>query len=63
MKTTTLGYDGKGQIRLNNKNEIDKHKIDFNNQYILEKIINLKKEISVIITLKNGLSIDLTTGI
>ena len=50
LKTTTLGYDGKGQIRLNNKNEIDQHKIDFNNQYILEKIINLKKEISVIIT-------------
>ena len=50
LKTTTLGYDGKGQIRLNNKNEIDKYKIDFNNQYILEKIINLKKEISVIIT-------------
>ena len=50
LKTTTLGYDGKGQFRLNNKNEIDKQKIDFNNQYILEKIINLKKEISVIIT-------------
>ena len=50
MKTTTLGYDGKGQFRLNNKNEIDKQKIDFSSQYILEKIINLKKEISVIIT-------------
>ena len=50
LKTTTLGYDGKGQFRLNNKNEIDKQKIDFNSQYILEKIINLKKEISVIIT-------------
>ena len=50
LKTTTLGYDGKGQFRLNNKNEIDQYKIDFNNEYILEKIINLKKEISVIIT-------------
>ena len=50
LKTTTLGYDGKGQFRLNNKNEIDKQKIDFSSQYILEKIINLKKEISVIIT-------------
>ena len=50
LKTTTLGYDGKGQFRLNNKNEIDKQKINFNSQYILEKIINLKKEISVIIT-------------
>ena len=50
LKTTTLGYDGKGQFRLNNKNEIDKQKIDFSSQYILERIINLKKEISVIIT-------------
>ena len=50
LKTTTLGYDGKGQFRLNNKNEIDKNNIDFNKEYILEKIINLKKEISVIIT-------------
>ena len=50
LKTTTLGYDGKGQFRLNNKNEIDEQKIDFKSQYILEKIINLKKEISVIIT-------------
>ena len=50
LKTSMFGYDGKGQFRLNNKNEIDKQKIDFNNQYILEKIINLKKEISVIIT-------------
>ena len=50
MKTTTLGYDGKGQFRLNNKNEIDKQKIDFSSQYILERIVNLKKEISVIIT-------------
>ena len=50
MKTTTLGYDGKGQFRLNNKNDIDKQKIDFSSQYILERIINLKKEISVIIT-------------
>ena len=50
LKTSTLGYDGKGQFRLNNKNEIDKQKINFNSQYILEKIINLKKEISVIIT-------------
>ena len=50
LKTTTLGYDGKGQFRLNNKNDIDKQKIDFSSQYILERIINLKKEISVIIT-------------
>ena len=34
LKTTTLGYDGKGQFRLNNKNEIDKAK----------KFINLSHE-------------------
>ena len=49
LKTCTLGYDGKGQYKINSIKEIDEN-IDFNNQYILEKIINLKKEISVIIT-------------
>ena len=49
LKTTTLGYDGKGQFRLNNKNEIDKKNIDFNKEYILEKFINLKKEFSIVI--------------
>ncbi len=50
LKTTTLGYDGKGQFKLNSKNDIEKIKIDFDNEYILEKVVNLKKEISVIIT-------------
>ena len=50
LKTTTLGYDGKGQFKLNSKNDIEKLKIDFDKQYILEKVVNLKKEISVIIT-------------
>ena len=50
MKTTTLGYDGKGQFKLNSKNDIEKLKIDFDKEYILEKVVNLKKEISVIIT-------------
>ncbi len=49
LKTCTLGYDGKGQYKINSIKDIDEN-IDFNNQYILEKIINLKKEISVIIT-------------
>ena len=49
LKTCTLGYDGKGQYKINSIKEINKD-IDFNNKYILEKIINLKKEISVIIT-------------
>jgi 5-(carboxyamino)imidazole ribonucleotide synthase len=50
LKTCTLGYDGKGQYVLNNKNEINDLKIDFKKEYIIEKKINLKKEISIIIT-------------
>ena len=50
LKTCTLGYDGKGQYVVNNKDEIDELNIDFKKEYILEKKINLKKEISVIIT-------------
>ena len=50
LKTCTLGYDGKGQFVLNNIEEFSKFKIDFDKEYILEKKINLKKEISVIIT-------------
>ena len=49
LKTTTLGYDGKGQYKLNNAQDIS-NEIDFSKEYILEKFINLKKEISVIIT-------------
>ncbi len=49
LKTCTFGYDGKGQYKLNNINDLKKN-IDFTKEYILEKIINLKKEISVIIT-------------
>ena len=50
LKTCTLGYDGKGQYILNAKDEIDDLNIDFKKEYILEKKINLKKEISIIIT-------------
>ena len=50
LKTCTLGYDGKGQYVLNNKDEIDDLNIDFKKEYIFEKKINLKKEISIIIT-------------
>ncbi len=48
LKTCELGYDGKGQFRLNTEN-IDKFK-NFNlKNYILEELINFKKEISVIV--------------
>ena len=49
LKTTTLGYDGKGQYKINKFEDINNN-IDFNKKYILERLIALKKEISVIIT-------------
>jgi len=49
LKTCTLGYDGKGQFKINKKDEINSE-IDFSKEHILEKFINLKKEISVVIT-------------
>lgn len=50
LKTCTLGYDGKGQYTINNINELEKLNIDFTKEYILEKKLNLNKEISVILT-------------
>ena len=49
LKTNTLGYDGHGQFILNSLNDIKKDWC-FTADYILEKKVNLKKEISVIIT-------------
>ena len=49
LKTTTLGYDGKGQYKLHTEDDIT-NEIDFTKEYILEKLIHLKKEISVVIT-------------
>ena len=50
LKTSTLGYDGKGQFKIASKKNLDDLKIDFNKEYVLEKLVDLKKEISVIIT-------------
>jgi 5-(carboxyamino)imidazole ribonucleotide synthase len=50
LKTTTMGYDGKGQYPINNIEAIDSLNINFENEYIFEKLVKLKKEISVIIT-------------
>ncbi len=50
LKTTTLGYDGKGQFLLKNIDSLKNYNIDFSKGYILEKLIKLKKEISIIIT-------------
>ena len=49
LKTNTLGYDGHGQFVLNSLRDVKKDWC-FTADYILEKKVNLKKEISVIIT-------------
>ena len=50
LKTTTLGYDGKGQHPIQSIDELNSLNIDFSRGYILEKLVKLKKEISIIIT-------------
>jgi len=50
LKTVTLGYDGKGQYPIKSLENIDSIDIDFSKGYILEKLVKLKKEISIIIT-------------
>ena len=54
LKTNTSGYDGHGQFILNSLIDIKKDWC-FTDDYILEKKVNLKKEISVIVTrFQNG---------
>ena len=50
LKTTTMGYDGKGQYPITKIEDLNSINIDFSKGYILEKLVKLKKEISVIIT-------------
>jgi len=50
LKTTTMGYDGKGQYQIRKIEDLKLLKIDFSKGYILEKLVKLKKEISVIVT-------------
>ena len=50
LKTTTMGYDGKGQFPIKKIEDINLIDIDFSKGYILEKLVKLKKEISVIVT-------------
>jgi 5-(carboxyamino)imidazole ribonucleotide synthase len=49
VKTIRLGYDGKGQILFKNKKNFLKHSFD-NKEYIIEKLVDFKKEISIIIS-------------
>ncbi|MDA7847355.1 5-(carboxyamino)imidazole ribonucleotide synthase [Candidatus Pelagibacter sp.] len=50
LKTTTLGYDGKGQYPISSLKNLDSIGVDYSKGYILEKLVKLKKEISIIIT-------------
>ncbi|MDB3982675.1 5-(carboxyamino)imidazole ribonucleotide synthase [Candidatus Pelagibacter sp.] len=50
LKTTTLGYDGKGQHPVQSLEQLSSLNLDFSKEYILEKLVKLKKEISIIIT-------------
>ena len=50
LKTTTLGYDGKGQHPIKRIKDVDSLDVDFSKGYILEKLVKLKKEISIIVT-------------
>ena len=59
LKTTTLGYDGKGQYPINSTDELNSLNIDFSKGYILEKLVKLKKEISIIITRFNNLKYEI----
>ena len=50
LKTITLGYDGKGQHPISSLKNLNTINIDYSKGYILEKLVKLKKEISIIIT-------------
>ena len=54
LKTTTMGYDGKGQYPIKKIEDLNLINVDFSKGYILEKLVKLKKEISVIITRFNN---------
>ena len=49
LKTCTLGYDGKGQFVIQTMQDVEEDWC-FTADYILEKFINLKQEISIVIT-------------
>ena len=49
LKSVSGGYDGKQQYRLKSIDDIDK-KLDFDKEFVLEKFLNFKQEISVAVT-------------
>ena len=46
LKTTTLGYDGKGQYIINSIEDLNQLSIDFSKGYILEKLVKLRRALS-----------------
>ncbi|PPR78310.1 MAG: N5-carboxyaminoimidazole ribonucleotide synthase [Alphaproteobacteria bacterium MarineAlpha2_Bin1] len=59
IKTNRFGYDGKGQLSINNYNELANAWDNFSNQEcILEKQIDFEREISVILARKNNDTIE-----
>lgn len=50
IKTTTGGYDGKGQYRINNRGELNQFVADKSIEYIVEELVAFDYEISVIVS-------------
>ena len=49
LKSVSGGYDGKQQYRFKSLEDIDE-KLDFSKEYVLEKFLNFKQEISIAVT-------------
>ena len=50
LKTNTLGYDGKGQVLVDNQDELKNAFYKLNNQScIVEKLVSLKQEVSIMV--------------
>jgi 5-(carboxyamino)imidazole ribonucleotide synthase len=47
LKTTEMGYDGKGQVKITDKSQ--KLEIKFDREYILEGFVNFRREVSVLV--------------
>lgn len=50
VKTTTGGYDGKGQFKLQSQNDVDNLRLNSESSYIIEELFHFDYEISVIST-------------
>ena len=59
LKTVTLGYDGKGQHLIKSLKNLDSINLDYSKGYILEKLVKLKREFSIIITRFNDLKYEI----